>query len=76
MNLKSCPFCGSDVYLNKVPLWNGSHGYHGCYEFDIHCENPDCQCKVYLGNNDTVYRDEKTARENAIKQWNRRVVNI
>ena len=59
MNLKPCPFCGSDVYLNKVP-----------------CENPDCRCKVYLGKNDTVYRDEKTARENAIKQWNRRVVNI
>lgn len=69
--LKNCPFCGSEVELEKIPLWNGSHGYHGNYEFKIKCKN--CGCKVDQHQTDTVYRDEETAKSNAIKLWNRRV---
>ena len=34
-DLLPCPFCGEDVYLDRVPLWksyNGiTHGYYGDY---------------------------------------------
>ena len=73
-DLLPCPFCGEDVYLDKVPLWNGSHGYHGCYQFDVHCRNLECGCKISLNQNDTVYRNEEEARLNAIKAWNRRAI--
>lgn len=73
--LKPCPFCGNDVYIEKVPLWNtdsrgSTHGYFGCYQFDIKCEK--CGCTINLGQNDTVYRSEKEAKENAINAWNKR----
>lgn len=76
--LKPCPFCGKDVYMEKRPLWktyNGStHGYYNEYEFIIECTNPECRCNVRLGANDTIYRTEEEAKENAIRQWNRRAV--
>lgn len=76
--LKPCPFCGKDVYLEKRPLWktyNGStHGYYDEYEFIIECTNPECRCNVRLGANDTIYRSEEEAKENAIRQWNWRAV--
>lgn len=25
-HLEDCPFCGNSVYLEKIPLWTGSHG--------------------------------------------------
>lgn len=74
--LKPCPFCGEPVYLDKIPLWssyNGiTHGYIGCYEFDVHCRNPKCGCSIKLAKNNTIYFDEEEARLNAIKAWNRR----
>ncbi len=74
--LKPCPFCGEQVYLEKVPMWssyNGiTHGYTGCYEFDIHCRNPKCGCSIKLAKNNTIYFEEEEARFNAIKAWNRR----
>ena len=70
IELKPCPFCGENVKIERLPLWHGSHGYHGSYEYDIHCSN--CGCRVDLDRNDTVYRSEEEARDNAIKAWNRR----
>lgn len=77
--IKPCPFCGEVPYLEKVPLWtthsNGvTHGYVGCFEFDIHCSN--CGCRVKLGSNNTIYNSEKEARESAIKSWNRRADEV
>lgn len=70
--LKPCPFCGSEVEVEKIPLWYGNgHGYSGCYEFKIKCEN--CGCIVDQPKNDSIYRSEETARENAIEVWNRRM---
>ena len=66
--LKPCPFCGAEVHIDKNPLWNGSHGYHGCFEYDIHCGK--CGCRVPLPQNDTIYRSDEVARENAITAWN------
>ena len=74
--LEDCPYCGNSVYLEKIPLWTGSHGYKGYYEMDIRCHNPDCRCWVYLGQNDTIYRSEEEAKRNAIQHWNRRAAKL
>ena len=77
--LKPCPFCGETVYVEKEPLWitagNTTHGYFGCYKFEVKCRNPECGCSVYLGKNDTIYHSETEARQNAIQAWTRRVNN-
>lgn len=76
-DLKRCPFCGNNVYIEKKPLWreyNGTtHGYSGCYEYVICCHN--CGCNLPLKGNDTIYRSPEEACENAIEQWNRRKDN-
>ena len=69
--LKLCPFCGSEVELEKKPLWHGNgRGYKDCYEFEIRCRK--CGGRVDQPGNDTVYRSEEKAKENAIEAWNRR----
>lgn len=78
MELKPCPFCGASVCIEKIPLWRifkdgTTHGYFGCYEYEIKCNI--CGCEVPLPGNKTIYYDEKTAKENAIKTWNRRADN-
>lgn len=70
--LKPCPFCGKKVELIKEPLWHGSHGYYGCYDYVVKCRNPECRCQIYLGKNNTIYYDDETAQRNAIEAWNRR----
>lgn len=72
--LKSCPFCGKDVELEKRPLWHGSHGYYGCYKYIIECKH--CGCNRKLFGNDTIYNDEEIARENAINAWNKRALDF
>ena len=50
MELKKCPFCGEIPYIEKKPLWktyNGTtHGYYGCFEYDIRCHK--CGCNILL----------------------------
>lgn len=70
--LKPCPFCGQLVYLEKKPLWHGSHGYYGCFEYVIKCNNEKCGCRINLLQNDTVYNTDEEARKNVIKAWNTR----
>ena len=74
ISLKTCPFCGKEVELKKEPLWNGSHGYVGCYEYVIQCNDPKCRCSINLGQNDTIYRSDEEAKRNAIRAWNRRKI--
>lgn len=71
--LKPCPFCGEKVFINKKALWHGSHGYFGCYEYDIRCKK--CGCNIRLHGNDTIYNADVIARKNAIKARNRRTNN-
>lgn len=68
--IKECPFCGSEVELTKIPLWNGVHGYRDCYRYDIRCEK--CGCHRNLGDNDTIYNTDDVARKNALDKWNER----
>jgi hypothetical protein len=71
--LKRCPFCGEYPALTKTPLWNGSHGYHGCYGYAVECENEDCTIKPSTRMFDTIYEpDEKKQKEKAVAAWNRR----
>ena len=73
-DLKPCPFCGSIPLLEKKPLWSeGGHGYYNCYEFDIHCINPVCGCRINLFNNNSIYHSEEEAIKNVINAWNERV---
>ncbi len=70
--LKPCPCGCRDVELKKYPLWNGTHGYYGCYEFKIKCNNPKCGWFLKVSKNDTIYRSEEEAKENVINAWNKR----
>ena len=76
--IKPCPFCGNEVALEKLPLWRTyndgtTHGYYHSYKYDIHCEK--CGCRVNLQGNDTIYRSDEEAKQNAINAWNRRKEN-
>ena len=74
LKLKPCPFCNSEVELEKIPLWYGNgRGYKDCYEFKIRCKK--CVCRVDQPENDSIYRNEEKAKNNAIKAWNRRVTD-
>ena len=66
MELKPCPFCGSEVELKRYPL----RRFSGCYMFNIRCEK--CGCRIHLGETHTLYISEKEAKNNAITAWNRR----
>lgn len=77
MQIKSCPFCGEIPYLERRPLWQEYdrgviHGYRGCFEYVIKCNNPKCGCSVKLGANDTIYNSDEVAKINALNAWNRR----
>lgn len=77
MELKPCPFCGSEVHLKTRPLWRpGGHGYYGCYEYIIQCDNIECGCRLAnLGKNNTIYSTPEEAAKNATEAWNRRADN-
>lgn len=74
--LKPCPFCGTVPYIERLPLWETygghTHGYYGCYKYDIQCHK--CGCAIPLPQNDTIYRKDEEARQNAIDTWNKRAV--
>ena len=73
--LKPCPFCGANVYIEKKMRTCGAYGYYinRRDEYDIHCHN--CGCRVRLEGNNTIDRSDEEAKANAIKAWNRRAYN-
>ena len=70
--IEHCPWCGSSGSIVKNPLWNGSHGYHGCYEIFVQCVNQKCRAIAPNGKTDTVYSTEQEAVDIAISRWNTR----
>ena len=74
MELKPCPCGNENVYIERKPLWHGSHGYVDCYEYVVKCDNPNCIWKPEFSCNDTIYRTDEEARNNAIEQWNNRII--
>ena len=70
--IKACPFCGCSAVIDKEPLWEGSHGYHGCYLVTVKCMNPLCETSRPHGQYDTVSMSMEEAEERAVEDWNRR----
>ena len=68
--LKPCPFCGTKAEMMRKPLWEGSHGYQGCYSFKVTCGK--CGCTLNYAYADTIYRTEEEAINNVINAWNER----
>lgn len=59
--LKSCPFCGGDAYLEQ------NEDHHGIF-YSLGCSNDKCIA------NTIIYRmpDEELKMEEAVEQWNER----
>lgn len=70
MTLKPCPFCGSEVMVDFIPLWRGSHGYQGCYEIFIKCDK--CGCSNYGTISSTIQLTKEEAKKKVVEAWNRR----
>ena len=73
ISLKKCPWCHSSPILVQEPLWTGSHGYYGCYEYYVKCIN--CCAIAPNGKFNSVYQSEELARSKAIERWNERNEN-
>ena len=72
VNTLECPFCHKPPVLIKIPLWEGSHGYLGCFTFRIECKNKQCKMAVRTKNcPNTIYgkTEEECIRE-VIDDWN------
>ena len=52
---KECPFCHSLPDIVKNPLWEGSHGYRGKYEYYIACRNEKCKLKITTRKYNNIY---------------------
>lgn len=70
--IKECPFCKKPGYVFKEQLWNGSHGYHGCYDYYTGCLNQDCRIKPKTRGVDDIYRSSDEAIDMVINDWNER----
>ena len=75
--IKSCPFCGSNVYLDKKPMWQShggvTRGYVGSYEYSIECKF--CGCSIRNSKCDTIYHSDEEAINYVIYNWNKREEN-
>lgn len=60
--LKPCPFCGGETFLEPYRVRKG-------YEASIQCNQ--CLCSMST----ITYDEEETAIESVVKAWNRRVDN-
>lgn len=60
--LKPCPFCGGEAFLEPYRVRKG-------YEASIQCNQ--CLCSMST----ITYDEEETAIESVVKAWNRRVDN-
>ena len=65
MEIKKCPFCGSNAHISISDCEMGRRRYMAYAE----CDNVDCEAMV-----DTeLFESEDEARQTVIKMWNRRV---
>lgn len=71
-HLQECPFCHEPGFLFKEELWNGSHGYHGNYDYYVGCDNDKCYVRPKTKAIDDIYRDSELAIQESIKRWNNR----
>ena len=70
---KKCPWCGETPELSEMPMWHGTHGYHGSFEVVVHCTNYKCPVKPKTPSYNTVYkRTLDEAKKAATNAWNDR----
>lgn len=70
-DIKPCGFCNGKAIIKEKPLWNGSHGYHGCYDYYVECTK--CHITRPGGSFNTIVCDSKEeAIKKAIEHWNKR----
>lgn len=70
---KECPWCHDMPIISKDPMWNGSHGYHGCYEYYVACTNGKCKIKPKTKSYCDIYdMSENECITSAIDDWNDR----
>lgn len=59
--IKPCPFCGANVFVNRLEYPNGEKGYYTAFHY------ADC----FLFDNPACF----DSKENLIEAWNRRAKN-
>lgn len=70
---KDCPFCHDVPIVAKDPLWHGSHGYHGNYEYYVACKNGKCKVQPRTKSYTDIYEmTEQECIDKSIKDWNNR----
>lgn len=70
VQIKSCPWCGGAGHMHIEPLWRGSHGYYGCYSWEVHCTQ--CNAAAPNGKFDDIYLSSEEAESKALEAWNNR----
>lgn len=70
---KECPWCHKIPSIEKVPLWDGSHGYHGKYKYYVVCKNAKCKIQPRTKEYNDIYdMSEEQCVNKAIEDWNNR----
>lgn len=70
---KECPFCHVLPDIIKNPLWHGSQGYYGNYDYYVACRNKDCKIQPRTKSYNDIYdMTEQECIDKAIEDWNDR----
>jgi hypothetical protein len=70
---KECPFCHDIPIVAKDPMWHGSHGYYGNYEYYVACMNFDCKVQPKTKSYNDIYgMTEQECIDKSIENWNSR----
>jgi len=72
MDLKPCPFCGVIPRFEIRSMGYGAgHGYPGCNEYIIYCNNKKCFVHPRVVTDD-IYNESTVAQKAVVKRWNHR----
>ncbi|MBO7693763.1 MAG: Lar family restriction alleviation protein [Methanobrevibacter sp.] len=70
VKIETCPWCGGAGHMVIEPMWRGSHGYHGCYSWEVQCTQ--CGATTPNGKFDNIYISQEEAEYKALEKWNKR----
>lgn len=69
---KECPFCHITPSVAQDPLWHGSHGYKGNYDYYVTCTNENCKVQPKTKVYSDIYMTGQECVDKAIADWNDR----
>ena len=72
MELKKCPFCGSEVRITSRTAFEDMVRENGRSAISIECKNFDCGCEFWTFSLQHQSKDYEVAKEKAIERWNHR----